>query len=132
MIVMMGCRSLFRLRLLATTLLVMVMVVIVVIVVRMTVVMIMCSMMVIVAGTALVARLAEPEFGCRHAGAQNAFRRDGIYVQRQTAEGLTQLADRQSDVEQRAEHHVPGHAGEAVEVRGFRHGQSVPFSRKLK
>ena len=65
--------------------------------------------------------LVHAELRGRHAGAKHALGGDGVAVERQAAEGASQILERQAGVEERAEHHVPGNPGEAVEVQQPRH-----------
>src|SRR4051794_2967027 len=51
-----------------------------------------------------------------YAGAQHPLRRHLAVLDRQAAKRLPQPVERESEVEQRAEHHVAGRPGETVEV----------------
>ena len=91
------------------------------VIVRVTVV-----VMVVMCVTVCVCGFLKPELGRRHTGPEHTLGRDGFHVQRQTPESAPQLRQRQPDVEQGAEHHVPGRPGETIEVRGFRHVRAFP------
>ena len=91
------------------------------VIVRVTVV-----VMVVMCVTVCVCGFLKPELGSRHTGPEHTLGRDGFHVQRQTPESAPQLRQRQPDVEQGAEHHVPGRSGETIEVRGFRHVRAFP------
>ena len=92
------------------------------VIVRVTVVVIVVVMRV----TVCLCGFLEPELDRRHTGPEHTLGRDGFHVQRQTPESAPQLRQRQPDVEQGAEHHVPGRSGETIEVRGFRHVRGFP------
>ena len=94
------------------------------VIVRVTVVVIV--VMVVMCVTVCRRRLLKPELGRGHTGPEHTLGRDGFHVQRQTPESAPQLRQRQPDIEQRAEHHVPGRSGETIEVRGFRHVRGFP------
>ena len=70
------------------------------------------------------------EFRRRHAGAQHLLRVHVTVSERQAAERAGQLGERQAGVEERAERHVAGDAGEAVEIEHA--GHSCPASLKLQ
>lgn len=99
-------------------------VVIVNVIVRVTVAVIV--VMVVMFVTVCVCGFLKPKLGRRHTGPEHTLGRDGFHVQCQTPESAPQLRQRQPDVEQRAEHHVPGRSGETIEVRGFRHVRGFP------
>ncbi len=69
----------------------------------------------------IVRVLVDLELRCGHARTQNAIGVDVRVAEREAAERPAQIVERQSGVEQRAERHVAGDAGEAVEVQDSRH-----------
>jgi hypothetical protein len=62
-------------------------------------------------------RIMDPELGGGDTGLDHLFGRHFPAVDAKTAERGLQLAERQARIEQRAENHVAGRAGEAVEVK---------------
>ena len=60
--------------------------------------------------------LTHHEFGGGHAGAEDPMAGDPTEIDRETAEGAAQVIDRQAQIEERADDHVAGGAGETVEV----------------
>ena len=65
--------------------------------------------------------LVHVELGRRDAGAEHACRGHVVARHGEAAERALQVVERQPGVEKRAEHHVAGDAGEAVEVQDTRH-----------
>ena len=59
------------------------------------------------------------ELGRRDAGAQDPGGGDAAEVGRQAAERGAEVFERQAEVDEGADEHVPGRAGEAVEVQGL-------------
>jgi hypothetical protein len=57
----------------------------------------------------------------RHTGSQHAIGVDVRVAEREAAERLAQIVERQAGVEQRAERHVAGDAGETIEIQDSRH-----------
>jgi hypothetical protein len=96
------------------------------VIVRVTVLVVVIVVMVVMPVSVCGCRLLKPELGRRHTGPEHTLGRDGFRVQRETSQSAAQLRQRQPDVEQRAEHHVPGRSGETIEVRGFRHVRAFP------
>lgn len=57
---------------------------------------------------------------CRaDAGARDALCPDRLAIDSQAAERASKILEWQAGVDQRAEHHVPGRAGEAIEVENL-------------
>ena len=81
---------------------------------------------------AVALRLDEPELRGRHAGPQHAVRRESVARDHQAAERRLEFGQRQTGVEQRAEHHVARGAGEAIEVEDLGHGYRYPDSFRLQ
>ena len=87
------------------------------------------AMMVLVTSVPVIARVlvrrvrvfVDAELGGRDAGAQDAMSVHVRVADRQAAEGAAQLVERQTGVEQRAERHIAGDAGETIEVKDGRH-----------
>src|SRR5712692_4929807 len=76
--------------------------------------------------------LVDDELGGRHVGAQDALGVDVIARHAQAAEGVRQLLDRQTGIEQRAERHVPRNPGEAVEIEYPAHSCAVSLKLKYR
>jgi hypothetical protein len=67
--------------------------------------------------------LVHGELRCRHTGAEYA---RGVHVgvaERETAERLLQLVDREAGVEQSAERHIARDSGEAIEIQDTTHSR---------
>jgi ABC-type multidrug transport system fused ATPase/permease subunit len=75
------------------------------------------------------ALIEDTELRCRHARAEHALGGHPAVIDGEAAEGLAQRLERQAEVEQRADHHVAGRPGKAIEVQRLRHRQIVPLSR---
>ena len=69
----------------------------------------------------LVRVLVHTELGRGHAGSQDAIGMDVRIAEREAAERLAQIVERQAGVEQGAERHVAGDAGETIEIQDSRH-----------
>jgi hypothetical protein len=74
----------------------------------------------------------DAELRCGHAGTEHTFARHVSAINREAAERPSQLVDRQSEVEQRADRHIARGAGEAVQIQRLRQPYKYPFSRKLQ
>src|SRR5262245_38350324 len=68
----------------------------------------------------------DDELRRRHAGPDDSTYADVAAVERQAAEGLPQIVERQAGIEQGAEDHVAGDAREAIEVKHAAHGLEIP------
>ena len=75
----------------------------------------------IVSMPVIVLVLVDDELGRRHTGAQDSFGVEVIARHREAAERALQLLERKAGIEQRADGHVAGYAGKAVEVQHARH-----------
>ena len=74
----------------------------------------------------------DAELGGRDAGAQDPLRVNVGVAKRQASERAAQVVERQTGIEQRAERHVAGDAGETIEVKDGRHALrcQCPLGRK--
>ncbi len=90
---------------------------------RVRTVIVVMTMIILTRVTALwfPAALDQRELRCRHAGPQDARRRELVALNRETAQGRTQHIQRQTSVQQRAQNHVAGGACEAIEVQQLAH-----------
>jgi len=77
-------------------------------------------------GTWGVGPLNEAELDRGDAGARDAIGRNGerLVAERQAAQCAPQRLERQAGVDERAKHHVAGHARETIEVEDAGHGGS--------
>ena len=78
-------------------------------------------MMVVV--SMIVCVLVDAELGRRHAGAQHAVHVHMGVAEREGAERAFQLVERQAGIQQGAERHVTGDAGETVEIQDTAHSR---------
>jgi len=69
----------------------------------------------------IVRVLVHAELRGRHAGAQHAVGVNVRIAERKSPEGALQLVERQTGIEERAERHVAGDAGETIEIENAAH-----------
>ena len=62
----------------------------------------------------------------RHSCARDPLGPDGIPINREAAERTAQIVERKTRIEQRAENHVAGGAGETIEVQNLQTRPSYP------
>jgi hypothetical protein len=67
--------------------------------------------------------LVDGDFRRRHAGSEHLIRMQVTGSERQAAERTPQIADGQTGIDERAERHVAGDSGKAIEVQHTAHGQ---------